>query len=454
MASLLLISMLLQPAFASHAVLVPEAVSTTQDAPGQPPFDGMYFNYTFSTTNPDEAPSFTGSDVFSTIPVGLVGLFEVASPIARRFVNGTSRVISQSQNPLIADGTHDWTWIPNASQPGVTIPVSVRSSTDQQFQIVGNSTFTYANKTFRCWKLTSTEGSIAYYELSSGLLVNATFVYQRFGAAPTPFQDQIILVATNVTMNPINEGTGFDEEIIAGGIVGLGLLITAMGISHARKKMRPGSSPSPGVERVKPVPANLNSTFQKDVQLPRTNGKVFPKVEFPKAPAGHTEFPKMPADQGMFPKMPADQGMFPKMPADKSSLPKITTEHGMFPKMPAEQGMFPKMPAEQGMFPKMPAEQGMFPKMPAEQGMFPKMPAEKSSLPKITTEHGMFPKVESFSATPGTQAVKPMAPAEGPNNMASPSSVKPAAASNKMNAMPSTKPAKQVSKKALDEKRR
>ncbi|MHA1998676.1 MAG: hypothetical protein ACTSU9_11190 [Promethearchaeota archaeon] len=124
----------------------------------KPPFNGMYINYTFSTNAPGMSSFSNGCDVFSTPPTGAPGALSVESSIANRSVNITSREIAMSENADIADGTHDWVWVPTSSQAGVDIPVAVRNSSEQQFQIVANATFRLNGKTHLCWKLTSGEG--------------------------------------------------------------------------------------------------------------------------------------------------------------------------------------------------------------------------------------------------------------------------------------------------------
>nr|MDO8109595.1 hypothetical protein [Candidatus Sigynarchaeota archaeon] len=399
---LFLFSVLLLTSFVSAAVAGDETISTSQGGTDQPPFNGMYFNYTFSSNMTNDPTPSTGADVFSSPPAGGGGLFLINSSITNRFVNSTSRVISQSHDMHVRNGTHDWIWIPRTSQPGINIPVAIRNSTDQQFQIVGNTTFSYENKTYRCWKLSSVEGSIAYYEQSTGLLVNATFMYQWGGER---CQNQIILVATNVAMTPID---GFlDDEIIIGGIIGVVILAAGIGISQGRKRMNLSRDSTPKADKIKPARANLNAKVKKPLQLPQsTSGTAFPK----------TEFPKMPADQA-----------FPKMPADHA-----------FPKMPADQGAFPKMPADRTGFLKNPADQTGFLKMPADQA-FPKTPADQTG----------FLKMQTSSA--GTNAVKPMQASNGTATGGAPTAMKTAPTAGAKEAMPTMKPAKSVSPKDLDE---
>ncbi|MFX0098785.1 MAG: hypothetical protein ACFFCS_04330 [Candidatus Hodarchaeota archaeon] len=232
-------------------------IQPNQGSGSIPPFDGMYYNYTF-TTNASGLPSnSSASDTF--IPHSSESdLFVVTSYIAERNVNETDRVISQSLSSDIGDGTHEWTWIPADSEMNGQVLIAVRNSTDQAFQVSGNATFQYGGRTYNCWKLNSSEGSIAYYEKSSGLLVNATFLYEN---ASIPCQDIIVLVVTNVGMDPIDEG-GFLEEIILIVVISIGAIITAIILS---KYIRKRSDTSTSI--VTEVPAKVVEDEKPDLVL-------------------------------------------------------------------------------------------------------------------------------------------------------------------------------------------
>nr|MDO8119106.1 hypothetical protein [Candidatus Sigynarchaeota archaeon] len=58
-----------------------------------------------------------------------------------------------------------------------TVPISVLNSGDQLFTITGTTFLHAMGRPFECWVLESPEGSIAYYEKYSGVLVNGTFNY-------------------------------------------------------------------------------------------------------------------------------------------------------------------------------------------------------------------------------------------------------------------------------------
>ncbi|MFX0101604.1 MAG: hypothetical protein ACFFCS_18660 [Candidatus Hodarchaeota archaeon] len=301
---------LLLPSFVINTCQSNGSIAMVRASDPKPPFNGMYIKYTFNTTAGGGNNLTNGQDTFSIQPAGPPGLASVESSLGNRTVNITSREISDSLDPLISNGMHEWVWIPFTSQPGVEIPIAVRDSSEQKFQIVENATFNFDGKTYRCWKLVSGNGSTAYYEQSTGLLVNATF---RYTSGPgNPCQDVFIMTGTNVVMTEID--SGIPDELIIGGIIGLVVIVAAIAIAQLRKRMRPGlqveadvkikgqslplegplegkipSKPVPARDLIKPVPANAEMKLAgKELKLPGENlESKLSKLEFKSEPKSH-----------------------------------------------------------------------------------------------------------------------------------------------------------------------
>jgi parallel beta-helix repeat protein len=135
------------------------------------PVSGFY-NYTVSTTFP--AVSVNENESFSDLGGGSTNILSTWS---NRTINVATREIVDNHGRGFYNGTHEPMRIFTNVQLGSTVLISVMSSGDQLFTVTGTAFLHAMGRPFECWVLESPEGSIAYYEKYSGVLVNGTFDY-------------------------------------------------------------------------------------------------------------------------------------------------------------------------------------------------------------------------------------------------------------------------------------
>ncbi|MEX2684733.1 MAG: NosD domain-containing protein [Candidatus Sigynarchaeota archaeon] len=132
-----------------------------------------FYNYTLSTDFPTHI-STNHNESFVDLGGGLV---YIESTEDNRTVNVATREIVDDHGSGFYNGTHEPMRIFTNVQVGSTVLISVINYGDQQFTITGTAFLHAMNRPFECWVLESPEGSIAYYEKYSGVLVNGTFYY-------------------------------------------------------------------------------------------------------------------------------------------------------------------------------------------------------------------------------------------------------------------------------------
>jgi len=94
-----------------------------------------------------------------------------------RIVNETTRLYNISSHWDYSG--HDWLFINLNVQVGSTVPIIISYFSDRTFTVVAKQTIfqKFLGRTFTCWKLTDDWGSIAYYDIYTGILVNGTFIH-------------------------------------------------------------------------------------------------------------------------------------------------------------------------------------------------------------------------------------------------------------------------------------
>nr|MDO8119234.1 hypothetical protein [Candidatus Sigynarchaeota archaeon] len=97
---------------------------------------------------------------------------------------------------------------------GHVIPISVFQSPDQLFTVMGESVVFALGRTFNCWKMESPEGSIAFYDKFSGLLVNGTFFVNPWGM---PQMYTLQITGTNVPLAPNDNAPTLTSSMVAPG---------------------------------------------------------------------------------------------------------------------------------------------------------------------------------------------------------------------------------------------
>nr|MDO8111872.1 hypothetical protein [Candidatus Sigynarchaeota archaeon] len=136
-------------------------------------FDGMIYDWTgfFNWTGMTEQ----GSETFTQrSPL----VFDVISEPGNSFygdrtVDANSRFINDSMDFWY--GSHEWTRIFIDIGLGSIVPITTIQGGDQQFTVTGATYVVAMNRSFECWRLQSSQGSIAFYDKFSGLLINGTF---------------------------------------------------------------------------------------------------------------------------------------------------------------------------------------------------------------------------------------------------------------------------------------
>ncbi len=157
-------------------------------------FAGMHYNWT--ATLSWYAGTFWGMEAVTDAGGGL---FNITSPMfGNRTVNGTTRAITAATSYTI--GSHDWTVIFNNVSVGNTVAITPYGPTgDQTFTVQETVEVTAGGRLFTCWRLTSPQGSILYYDHYSGILVNGTFVFTYMASTYTY---TVQLTGTNKPLTP------------------------------------------------------------------------------------------------------------------------------------------------------------------------------------------------------------------------------------------------------------
>src|SRR5271157_376479 len=155
--------------------------------------NGMGYNYT-------EVQDFQAPRAYRDRFIDVAGgnIF-VKSTWANRTIAADSRIIIGNNKSAFVNGSHEPMLIFTNIGLGSVVPVAVLYDGDQQFTVTGAAVLHAMNRPFDCWELQSPEGSIAYYEKYSGLLINGTFKYQIYGFHLTY---SIQVTGTNETLSP------------------------------------------------------------------------------------------------------------------------------------------------------------------------------------------------------------------------------------------------------------
>ncbi len=162
-------------------------------------FNGMQYNWTgwfdwmMRVDNGSELFENTIGNIF------YVNSTSTGSLWADRLIDGLTRVILEDYWNDFRDGTHEWVRIRTDIGLGHVVPVSVYQSPDQSFTVTGEVVVFALGRTFNCWMLESAEGSIAFYDKYSGLLVNGTFYVNPWGMT---YMYSLQITGTNVPLAP------------------------------------------------------------------------------------------------------------------------------------------------------------------------------------------------------------------------------------------------------------
>ncbi len=182
---------------ASTSTLTGPAVQTPMNIS----FDGMQYNYTRATFLAGYATLSNESEIHHDL-IGN-GIFNITSTWVTRAVNGTTREFPQTYGGFAQGyfyaGSHEFTRIFINVQLGSHVFVSVIQQGDQDFTITGTTVLRVMNRPFNCWVMSSAQGSVAYYDQFSGVLVNGTFYYSILG---TDYKYSIQVRGTNIPLAP------------------------------------------------------------------------------------------------------------------------------------------------------------------------------------------------------------------------------------------------------------
>ncbi|NVM03260.1 MAG: hypothetical protein HWN67_13045 [Candidatus Helarchaeota archaeon] len=141
-------------------------------------FDGMYYswegNYMGMDWNGTEEFSYQSGVTFHVDEsLNLSG-----TPSSnQRDLNMATRLITNSIGPLLtwSDGTHDPFFIFNTTTINDQVNISVLFVGDVNFTVIGEKYIKISGTSFDCWELIDGQGSTAYYEKKTGILINGTF---------------------------------------------------------------------------------------------------------------------------------------------------------------------------------------------------------------------------------------------------------------------------------------
>ena len=130
------------------------------------------------------------------------GLFNITSAeFGNRTVNGTTRVITDdagTSNYVI--GSHDWLVIFNNITISDVVPITIFGPTgDQAFTVQGLNEIVAGSRLYTCWRMTSPQGSLAFYDRYSGILVNGTFTFVYMSTTYTYY---VQILSTNKPLAP------------------------------------------------------------------------------------------------------------------------------------------------------------------------------------------------------------------------------------------------------------
>ncbi len=166
-------------------------------------FDGFFYNWT-GIFNHTIGNPFVGTETFSDEGNGL---FDITSTdptltFGLRTINGTYGFIEDDHGNYFIAGSHEWTRIFFTSlRPGRHVLIGVPLMGDQDFTVSSTATIPAMGQFFDCWVLVSPEGSIAYYDKSTGLLVNGTFWFTN---SIDDYEYSIQLTGTNLELAEFN----------------------------------------------------------------------------------------------------------------------------------------------------------------------------------------------------------------------------------------------------------
>ena len=148
--------------------------------PAQPViFNGMYYFWSGSLLS----YSFYGNENYSN-PVGNVfsnngWVYFFGRSNDQKNVNNLTRFYPSST--YWGSNSRDWVWIWNNLSFYDSTRIAVYEDGDHIFTITGTGVVNRLGKDWTCWKLTDTQGSIAYYDQNSGLLISGTFYSNNVG---------------------------------------------------------------------------------------------------------------------------------------------------------------------------------------------------------------------------------------------------------------------------------
>ncbi|MBD3186555.1 PKD domain-containing protein, partial [Candidatus Bathyarchaeota archaeon] len=143
-------------------------------------FDGMLYEWTgwFGWTGVREQ----GHDLFGETGSG-TNIFHVDSDPSNSFsgnrdINGTTGVITSTSGMIWQPwiGARDWVKLPRDVGVGTSVTLGLVNGGEQTFTIQEQRYYPAAGIMYGCWYMTSVQGSHAYYDKFSGLLVNLSIV--------------------------------------------------------------------------------------------------------------------------------------------------------------------------------------------------------------------------------------------------------------------------------------
>ena len=159
---------------------IDDSKNTLRSSALSPVFDGMYVNYIFSEGPTYFTTNFSYSHVSGSLfnqTWNLGGMGE-----ATWLVDIQTRIISGSFG--FVDGSHDPVWIFTNASLGDTIPISVDGVGDHSFLVSDDLVYDLPSYgPIDVWELEDLTfpGGVAWYEKSTGLLINGTFFYLDLG---------------------------------------------------------------------------------------------------------------------------------------------------------------------------------------------------------------------------------------------------------------------------------
>ncbi|MHA1679555.1 MAG: right-handed parallel beta-helix repeat-containing protein, partial [Promethearchaeota archaeon] len=170
--------------------------------------DGLVFNYTaFFNNQTQNIQLYT--DIFNDIGGELI---HVNSTRNNRTFDASTRIITDDEGGDLLNGSHEPMRIFTNIGIGSDVSISVAFSGDQEFTVMRIEQLFVANRSFECWVLESPEGSIAYYETYSGLLINGTFFYRLFGIH---FYCSIQYAGANFTLSPNTQAPSLEDVTVS-----------------------------------------------------------------------------------------------------------------------------------------------------------------------------------------------------------------------------------------------